>query len=56
MVRLMVCPLCKRETLPAFKPFCSRHCADVDLAKWLTGAYAIPVADDDDDEGPPQQH
>ena len=50
------CPICKRETLPAYKPFCSKHCSDVDLAKWLTGAYAIPVEDaEDDDERPPLQ-
>ena len=32
------------------RPFCSRRCADVDLSRWLKGAYAIPVADDDADE------
>jgi endogenous inhibitor of DNA gyrase (YacG/DUF329 family) len=26
----------------AFRPFCSRRCADIDLARWLGGAYAIP--------------
>jgi endogenous inhibitor of DNA gyrase (YacG/DUF329 family) len=30
-----------------YRPFCSKRCADVDLARWLTGAYAIPA-----DEGP----
>ncbi|MCC5958362.1 MAG: DNA gyrase inhibitor YacG [Rhodobacteraceae bacterium] len=38
----MSCPICKRATVPAFKPFCSRRCADVDLARWLKGEYAIP--------------
>lgn len=23
------------------RPFCSKRCAEVDLAKWLGGAYAI---------------
>ncbi len=46
---MAVCPICKRPVEPAFRPFCSQHCANVDLAKWLTGAYAIPVEDDDDD-------
>jgi len=32
------------------RPFCSRRCADVDLSRWLRGAYAIPVHDADDDE------
>ena len=40
------CPICGEPALAAFKPFCSRRCADVDLQRWLTGGYAIPVADD----------
>jgi endogenous inhibitor of DNA gyrase (YacG/DUF329 family) len=34
-----------------FKPFCSRRCADVDLNRWLSGVYAIPVKDDEDEDG-----
>jgi hypothetical protein len=26
------------------RPFCSKRCADLDLAKWLSGEYAIPGA------------
>ena len=44
----MACPMCERETDPKYRPFCSRRCADVDLGKWLTGAYAIPADDPDD--------
>ena len=44
------CPICGRETLLAFRPFCSRRCADVDLSRWLGGAYAIPIEDADADE------
>ncbi len=44
------CPICGEPTSANFRPFCSRRCADVDLARWLNGAYAIPVADDDADE------
>lgn len=36
------CPICGRPTLAAFTPFCSKRCADADLARWLKGAYAIP--------------
>jgi len=39
------CPIC--ETRPvdkAFKPFCSKRCADIDLSRWLKGSYAIPGA------------
>lgn len=44
------CPICGDATAAQFRPFCSRRCADVDLARWLRGAYAIPVVDADDDE------
>lgn len=43
----MTCPICAKETDPKYRPFCSRRCADVDLARWLNGSYAIPVAEDD---------
>ena len=51
--RAPACPICGKPTEQAFRPFCSRRCADVDLARWLRGDYAIPVddpADPDDDE------
>ena len=45
------CPICKRSALKnvtagRYHPFCSKRCADVDLSRWLRGAYAIPVPDD----------
>jgi endogenous inhibitor of DNA gyrase (YacG/DUF329 family) len=43
--------MCKRPTEPDYRPFCSRRCADLDLQKWLVGAYAVPA--DDDGEGVP---
>lgn len=57
----MTCPICDRDTDPKYRPFCSRRCADVDLAKWLTGSYAIPAApeeqgDDDDWQDPEKPH
>lgn len=42
------CPICGEPTDPAFRPFCSRRCADVDLHRWLSGRYGIPVVEDDD--------
>jgi hypothetical protein len=46
------CPICGAPTEPEFRPFCSRRCADVDLSRWLRGAYVIPAqsADDEQDE------
>ncbi|MCA1774777.1 MAG: DNA gyrase inhibitor YacG [Paracoccaceae bacterium] len=46
----MTCPICHRKTAPEHRPFCSKRCADVDLAKWLGGAYAIPSTDPEDAE------
>jgi endogenous inhibitor of DNA gyrase (YacG/DUF329 family) len=37
------CPICRKEAEQQFRPFCSKRCADVDLARWLNGAYAIPA-------------
>ncbi len=48
----MICPICARAAEEKYRPFCSRRCADVDLGKWLTGAYAIPN-EAVDDESPP---
>jgi len=49
------CPICGRPAAPATVPFCSRACANRDLANWMTGRYAIPArveTDADDDPGP----
>jgi len=43
----MACPICDRETDRAYRPFCSRRCADIDLSKWLTGSYAVPSEEDE---------
>ena len=45
------CPICGRPTDAAYRPFCSRRCADVDLSRWLSGTYAIPARPDDDEDG-----
>jgi len=45
------CPTCRKPTDQAHRPFCSKRCADIDLARWLGGTFVIPgpaldVADD----------
>ena len=45
------CAICKRPVETAFAPFCSKRCADVDLQRWFSGAYAIPGDADDDSQG-----
>jgi hypothetical protein len=39
------CPICGKPSAQAFHPFCSRRCADIDLNRWLSGAYVIPGRD-----------
>ena len=41
------CPICDSDASEPYRPFCSKRCADVDLNRWLTGSYAIPVEEDD---------
>ena len=50
------CPICAKPELPAYRPFCSKRCADVDLHRWLSGRYAVPAveADDEDEAAPPR--
>ena len=43
------CPICKKPRTPEFSPFCSKRCADVDLNRWFSGAYAIPATESEDD-------
>jgi endogenous inhibitor of DNA gyrase (YacG/DUF329 family) len=44
------CPICDKPTAAAFRPFCSKRCADVDLHRWLSGSYAIPVTEDEEED------
>lgn len=37
------CPICGSPRADAYRPFCSRRCADVDLGRWLTESYAMPL-------------
>jgi endogenous inhibitor of DNA gyrase (YacG/DUF329 family) len=38
-----VCVICGKPQDERLRPFCSKRCADVDLLRWLNGAYAIPA-------------
>ncbi len=56
MANAKKCAECGDEVAQQFKPFCSKRCADVDLGRWLTGAYAIPAApveEDGEEDAPP---
>ncbi|MCA0302392.1 MAG: DNA gyrase inhibitor YacG [Proteobacteria bacterium] len=41
------CPTCGKAVAEAYRPFCSKRCADIDLGRWLKEGYRIPT-----DEGP----
>ena len=49
------CPICGKPSVASFRPFCCKRCADVDLNRWLSGVYAVPVKDDDEERKPPTE-
>lgn len=44
------CVICSKPQDQKYRPFCSKRCADVDLNRWFSGAYAIPAAEEDDSD------
>lgn len=44
------CPICGQPSEREAYPFCSKRCKDVDLHRWLSGAYAIAATDGEDSE------
>jgi endogenous inhibitor of DNA gyrase (YacG/DUF329 family) len=45
------CPICGSKAEAGYRPFCSVRCRDVDLGRWLGGAYAIPGGEASDEDG-----
>ena len=45
-----LCAVCGKPQEARFKPFCSRRCADVDLNRWLSGVYVVPVTEDEEED------
>jgi len=37
------CPICGKPVMVRHRPFCSPRCADIDLGRWFTEGYAVPV-------------
>jgi endogenous inhibitor of DNA gyrase (YacG/DUF329 family) len=56
------CPYCGNETGITdnpFRPFCSERCKLIDLGRWLSGVYRVPIANEDEDdagESPDRKH
>jgi uncharacterized protein len=44
------CPVCGRPPEADTLPFCSKRCADQDLARWLGGDYRIPTNEQQDQQ------
>jgi endogenous inhibitor of DNA gyrase (YacG/DUF329 family) len=47
------CPICNKNIVAEFTPFCSKRCMDVDLSRWFRGVYAVPLTEENtspDDE------
>ncbi len=57
---MAACPICSRPAPPRQKnptfPFCSPRCKTIDLGKWLSEEYRVPVEDTADDDTPDAQH
>ena len=45
------CAVCGKPQNEAFRPFCSKRCADIDLGRWLKGNYVIPGREVDEGDG-----
>jgi endogenous inhibitor of DNA gyrase (YacG/DUF329 family) len=45
------CPICRKPAVQAFRPFCSKRCADVDLNRWFTGSYVVAGKAEEDEDG-----
>jgi len=41
------CPLCGKARDAHYRPFCSRRCSDIDLGRWLSESYAMPLPDNE---------
>ena len=47
------CPICGKPPQEAHRPFCSRRCSQIDLHRWISGSYAVPAVDEDDEDSDP---
>jgi endogenous inhibitor of DNA gyrase (YacG/DUF329 family) len=45
------CPICGKAATEAYRPFCSKRCADIDLGKWFGGGYAVAGREEDEGDG-----
>ncbi|NHN87311.1 DNA gyrase inhibitor YacG [Acetobacter conturbans] len=48
MADVPTCPICGKPTVTAFRPFCSRRCASIDLGRWFSEDYRVPSEPSDE--------
>jgi uncharacterized protein len=53
--RTTSCPICGKPAVENVRPFCSRRCANVDLNRWFSGVYAVPIKEEEDEDGVPKR-
>ncbi len=53
--RARKCAVCHKPASQKYYPFCSERCANIDLNRWLSSAYVIPAADDEEEDEHPEQ-
>lgn len=39
--RQIFCPICKKNSVEKYKPFCSLRCKQIDLLSWINEEYKI---------------
>ncbi|CCQ74349.1 DNA gyrase inhibitor YacG [Magnetospira sp. QH-2] len=44
------CLQCGKPALYAYRPFCSKRCADLDLGKWFAEDYRVPSDEEPGDD------
>jgi endogenous inhibitor of DNA gyrase (YacG/DUF329 family) len=50
----IICPICKNTTTweeNPWRPFCSERCKLIDLGKWVSDEYKIPIKSEEEIEG-----
>lgn len=54
MIMKIICPICKNTTTweeNPWRPFCSERCKLIDLGKWVSDEYKIPIKSEEEIEG-----
>lgn len=44
------CPVCGKPVDGAYRPFCTKRCADIDLGRWLKEGYRVPTEEAPSDD------